>query len=83
METNRRLAELLLNKVPEDGSPVGNAALREQFGQALRFAAAAGPGWRAIGHDLRPVFAGSCWKNARTPLSPLLRASASSPPLVA
>jgi len=39
METNRRLAELLLALVPEDGSPIGNAALRDQF---LGAAAAAG-----------------------------------------
>jgi len=31
METNRRLAELLLALVPEDGSPVGNAALKQAF----------------------------------------------------
>jgi adenine-specific DNA-methyltransferase len=31
METNRRLAELLLGLVPEDGSPIGNGALKEGF----------------------------------------------------
>jgi adenine-specific DNA-methyltransferase len=39
METNRRLAELLLGLVPEDGSPIVNGLLKERF---LAAAAAAG-----------------------------------------
>lgn len=31
MDNNRPLAEILLALVPEDGSPIGNAALRERF----------------------------------------------------
>lgn len=38
METNRRLAELLLSLVPEDGAPIGNGALKESFQQAARAA---------------------------------------------
>ena len=53
METNRRLAELLLNKVPEDGSPVGNAALREQF-----FAAAGAAGLKATEAQFEELKAG-------------------------
>jgi len=53
METNRRLAELLLNLVPEDGSPIGNAALREQF-----FAAAAAAGLKATEAQFEELKAG-------------------------